>query len=127
MNLIPPISLDQPVLPITFFSAVNIPLALPPIVAKGFGWPDWGLGFHGVNTHVGKWLLEQIGANNCASRRNMANLDRDSEKNDNGFAEEPRIRGWTLLDYYSEPGDSQVLPLLVECNFLGRKSGEEGW
>ena len=125
MNMIPPTGLNQPVLPITFFSAVNVPLALPPMVAKGFGWPDWGLGFYGVNTLLGKWLLEEIGTTNCLNKK--YSLDRDLEKNEDNFAEEPRIRGWTFLDYYSEPETSQVVPLLVECNFLGRKDGEEGW
>jgi 1-phosphatidylinositol phosphodiesterase len=127
MNLIPPIGSDRPLLPITFFSAVNIPLALPPFVAKGLGWPDWGLGFYGVNTLFGKWLLEEIGTTSCLNRCRKALSEKDVEKHGDGFAEEPRIRGWTLLDYYSEPGDSQVVPLLVECNFLGRKNGEEGW
>jgi 1-phosphatidylinositol phosphodiesterase len=127
MNMIPPTGLNQPVLPITFFSAVNVPLALPPIVAKGIGWPDWGLGFYGVNTLLGKWLLEEIGTTTCINNRRQMALDRDLEKNEDSFTQEPRIRGWTLLDYYSEPGDSQVVPLLVECNFLGRRDGEEGW
>jgi 1-phosphatidylinositol phosphodiesterase len=122
MNLIPPTGLNQPVLPITFFSAVNVPLALPPIVAKGLGWPDWGLGFYGVNALLGKWLLEEIGTTNCITRRKKTPVDMDLEKNDDSLSEEPRIRGWTFLDYYSEPGDSQVVPLLVECNFLGRKN-----
>jgi len=126
MNLVPSIGSDRPVLPITFFSAVNVPLALPPIVAKGFGWPDWGIGFYGVNALLGKWLLEEIGTTtNCVNRCKKTSVDRDLEKNEDSFAEEPRIRGWTFMDYYSEPGD--VVPLLVECNFLGRKNGEEGW
>ena len=39
----------------------------------------------------------------------------------------PRIRGWVLMDYYEDPVDAGVIPLLVECNFRGRKAGEEGW
>ena len=111
MNLLPP-TLDstqqQPFLPITYFSAASFPFALPPIVAKGFGWPDWGLGVYGINTLLGRWLLEQMGDTNTV-------------------LEGPKIRGWTLMDYYSEPSESQVVPLLVECNFLGRRNGEEGW
>lgn len=41
--------------------------------------------------------------------------------------QEPRIRGWAMLDFYSEPSGIDVVPLLVECNFLGRTPGEEGW
>ena len=41
--------------------------------------------------------------------------------------QEPRIRGWAMVDFYSEPSGVNVVPLLVECNFLGRTPGEEGW
>jgi 1-phosphatidylinositol phosphodiesterase len=41
--------------------------------------------------------------------------------------EEPRIRGWAFMDFYEDPVDAGVVPLLVECNFRGRKIGEEGW
>ena len=40
---------------------------------------------------------------------------------------EPRIRGWTYMDFYEYPVESDVVSLLVECNFRGRKIGEEGW
>jgi 1-phosphatidylinositol phosphodiesterase len=42
-------------------------------------------------------------------------------------ADEPRIRGWAYMDFYEDPVESGVVPLLVECNFRGRKLGEEGW
>jgi len=126
MNLLPPRDTKQAVMPVTYFSAVNIPLALPPIVAKGFGWPDWGLGVHGVNTLLGKWLLEEM-ASTLMDANHRRKILGGLEKDVDPFAEEPRIRGWSFLDYYSEPGDSQVVPLLVECNFIGRKPGEEGW
>lgn len=39
--------------------------------------------------------------------------------------ESSRLRGWVLLDYYgSHPG---LVPLLIECNYRARRSGEEGW
>ena len=31
-----------------------------------------------------------------------------------------------MLDFYADP-DNSVLPLLIECNFQARTSGEEGW
>ena len=93
----------MPSLAITYFSASSFPLAPPPTIARGFGWPKWGLGIEGVNARLGKWLLEQF-----------------SQKR-----EDARIRGWAFLDFYAEPDD--VVPLLVECNFRGRKPGEEGW
>ena len=42
-------------------------------------------------------------------------------------AEEPRLRGWALMDYFIEPEGGNLVPLLVECNYRGRKVGEEGW
>jgi len=104
-------SRDSPsqTLSISFFSASSIPLAFPPTVACGLGWPEWGIGFEGVNARVGKWLLDQF-----------------AECGENGDVYGgPRIRGWALMDFYEEP--IGIVPLLVECNFRGRASGEEGW
>jgi len=119
-NMIPPSNTTKPVLPITYFSAASIPFAFPPIVAKGFGWPKWGLGIEGVNSRLGTWLLEQLGG----SQQSPVCED---EKQHNTEFEEPRIRGWTFLDYYAEPKGGDIIPLLVECNYRGRKVGEEGW
>ncbi|CAA7267006.1 unnamed protein product [Cyclocybe aegerita] len=124
-NLIPPADSPGPVLPVTFFSAASFPFALPPTVAKGFGWPKWGLGIEGVNSRLGKWLLDQLGGE-TQSGTAMTDVEKGkvaalSEQ------KEPRIRGWTFLDYYSEPEGGEIIPLLVECNFRGRKEGEEGW
>ncbi|KAH9915793.1 PLC-like phosphodiesterase [Epithele typhae] len=90
-----------PVLNITFFSAASFPLAFPPMIARGFGWPGVGFGVEGVNARLGRWLTERLAAGT-------------------------RVRGWAFLDFYSDPDDSLV-PLLVQCNFKGRKQGEEGW
>ena len=42
-----------------------------------------------------------------------------------------RVRGWTLMDFFTDPKDvdagAGVVPLLVECNYRGRVDGEEGW
>ncbi|KIL68537.1 hypothetical protein M378DRAFT_71215 [Amanita muscaria Koide BX008] len=85
-----------PLLPITYFSAASFPLAFPTVIARGFGWPEWGLGVEGVNRRLGKWLLEQL------------------------VSEEQgrEIRGWTLVDFYSEPESEGLVPVLVECNFV---------
>jgi len=85
-----------PLLPITYFSAASFPLAFPTVVARGFGWPEWGLGVEGVNSRLGKWLLEQLG--------------------EEGKGRE--IRGWTLLDFYSKPESEGLVPVLVEWNFV---------
>ncbi|KDR81865.1 hypothetical protein GALMADRAFT_59649 [Galerina marginata CBS 339.88] len=123
-NLIPPADATQPVLPITYFSAASFPLAFPPTVAKGFGWPKWGLGVEGVNSKLGAWLLDQLGGAPAKTKSKTATTDVEKEQ---AVAEEPRIRGFAFLDYYSEPEGGDLLGLLVECNFRGRKSGKEGW
>ena len=103
----------QPTLAITYFSGARFPFSLPPIIAKGFGWPAWGLGVEGVNIKLGAWLLDKLSEPGVSAEETAM--------------EEPRIRGWTFLDYYSEPEVGNIVPLLVECNFRGRKEGEEGW
>ena len=106
----------MPVLSISFLSAASFPLALPPIVATGFGWPTVKLGIEGVNSRFTAWLLDLLGED----KGEPASVDEKS------CVEGPRIRGWTFLDFYSEP-DPGLVPLLVECNYRGRRSGEEGW
>lgn len=127
-NLIPPSDSTKPVLPITYFSAASFPLAFPPTIAKGFGWPKWGLGVEGVNSKLGAWLLDQLGGDASAAYPNDTNNEMPLEKRLQEKSQaEPRIRGWTFLDYYSEPEGGDLVPLLIECNFRGRKQGEEGW
>jgi 1-phosphatidylinositol phosphodiesterase len=124
-NLLVPAGNTKPVLPFSYFSAASFPLALPPVVAKGFGWPKWGMGVEGVNTKLGAWLLDKL-----ASPSSIEDLRRQSESEKVEYSKrviEPRIRGWSMLDYYTEPGAGDIVPLLVECNFRGRKVGEEGW
>lgn len=84
-------------------SASSIPLALPPLIARGFGWPRWGLGFEGVNDHVGKWILDQLSSASASVAGRT-------------------LKGWALMDYYEDPVGAEVVPLLVECNF--RESGD---
>ncbi|KAI0355012.1 PLC-like phosphodiesterase [Trametes cingulata] len=115
-----------PVLNITFFSAASFPLAYPPLVAKGFGWPKWGLGIEGVNGRVGKWLLDQLSGDGAASKKRGKKAQKDVQEGP-GRVDDVRIRGWAFMDYYAEPEYAAVVPLLVECNYRGRKKGEEGW
>ncbi|GJE87940.1 PLC-like phosphodiesterase [Phanerochaete sordida] len=105
----PPIDPPLPSLAITFFSASGFPLAFPPTIARGFGWPKVGLGVEGVNARVVRWLASMLGAADASGR-----------------VKDPRIRGWTLADFYADP-EPALVPLLVECNFHGRVPGEEGW
>lgn len=68
-----------------------------------------GLGVEGVNARVARRLMDMI-----------------SGECENSLYKQPRLRGWALLDFYDDPEPS-IVPLLVECNFWGRVSGEEGW
>ncbi|KAG9318175.1 PLC-like phosphodiesterase [Chiua virens] len=123
--LVSPPDSPNPTLAISFMSASSIPLALPSIIACGFGWPKWGLGFEGVNERVGKWLLDQLGADYTNWQRNWSDYghpkctaDRTDNSRFGPFADAgPRIRGWALMDYYEDPIGAGVIQLLVECNF----------
>ncbi|KAG5652017.1 hypothetical protein H0H81_006599 [Sphagnurus paluster] len=113
--LLPPVnSPPMPTLSITYMSAASFPLALPPTVAKGVGWPSLRLGVEGINSRFAAWLLNHF---------TRENGDTPGDKKG---GEGPRIRGWVLMDYYDQP-TAALTPLLVECNYRGRKRGEEGW
>jgi 1-phosphatidylinositol phosphodiesterase len=78
------------------------------------------MGIEGINERTGKWLLGLLDGSPS---------DPGGETEKDGIHagdSEPRVRGWALMDFCSEPEDT-VVPLLVECNFRGRKAGEEGW
>ncbi|KZT11576.1 PLC-like phosphodiesterase [Laetiporus sulphureus 93-53] len=113
-----------PTLAISYFSASSFPLAFPPTVARGFGWPKLGLGVEGVNGRAGKWLLDML-TGQAAAAHAPDGEQRISISEKGGAS--VRIRGWALLDFYRDPEDNGIVPLLVECNFRGRKVGEEGW
>ena len=77
-----------------------------------------------MNTKLGAWLLDKLAGCSAAETTEPPGAEKPSRT----VAEEPRIRGWTFLDYYSEPVEAEnLVPLLIECNFRGRKEGEEGW
>ncbi|KAG2075909.1 PLC-like phosphodiesterase [Suillus decipiens] len=107
--LVAPRDSSSPTLSISFLSALSIPLAFPPTMARGLGWPQWGIGFEGVNARVGRWLLHQFD--------DRGEVDVDGE---------PQIRGWALMDFYDDPVGQSIVPLLIECNFRGRKC-KESW
>ncbi|KAI0003361.1 PLC-like phosphodiesterase [Russula compacta] len=70
-------------------------------VSTGFGWPSIGLGFEGVNSRVARFLLSAL-------KENMM------------------LRAWTFMDFYDEPVGSDIVPLLIECNFRGRPKDAHG-
>ncbi|KAF9244226.1 PLC-like phosphodiesterase [Melanogaster broomeanus] len=141
--LIPPPKSAIPTLSISFLSASSIPFAFPPIIARGFGWPRWGLGFDGVNYRVGKWLLDKLSkdddsdhsqdssqSHSHSSDPDLSKYAGDSQYDspwDSCTDEDPRIRGWVLMDYYGDPIEQALVPLFVECNFRWRRAKEEGW
>lgn len=128
--LVPPAESPMPILSISFLSAASMPLALPPVIARGFGWPKWGLGFKGVNDRVGKWLLDQLSSDEVKRMRHSPNgciVPKSDALLASGADAGPRMRGWALMDYYADPADAELVPLFVECNFRGRRAGEEGW
>ena len=79
-----------------FTSASYFPLSLPTLIAKGFGWPQWGLGVHGINSRFTRWLLERIAAGE-------------------------QVRACCLMDFYRQTGAGDgggLAELLVMMNFL---------
>jgi 1-phosphatidylinositol phosphodiesterase len=63
-------------------------------IAKGIGWPDWGLGIYGINHRFAGWLLERI-------------------------AEGNKVRACVPMDFYrQEGGENGLAELLVSMNFL---------
>ncbi|KIK90731.1 hypothetical protein PAXRUDRAFT_151300 [Paxillus rubicundulus Ve08.2h10] len=134
--LTPPSDSLIPTLSISFMSASSIPFACPPVVARGFGWPKWGLGVEGVNARVGKWLLDLLSNDADSDRLSSHSADPDpleytcSEVHDLRLFSlpdtAPRISGWALMDFFEDPVEQGIVPLFVECNFRWRGAGEEG-
>jgi 1-phosphatidylinositol phosphodiesterase len=129
-------------LAITYLSAARIPLALPSTVACGFGWAN--LGIEGVNSRVGRWLLQRlVGEDDVVADTQDTKSANGSEATlvgvDKGLTgakhalfgvrevPQPRLRGWVLIDFIRDPYNMGIIPLLVECNWRGRVQGEEGW
>ncbi|KAG7561903.1 hypothetical protein FFLO_02632 [Filobasidium floriforme] len=91
-------------LTLSFSSAGSIPFALPSFVAKGFGWPDWGLGYRGVNELLRDWLLDRLEAQAQARHRGPG-----SKPSSGPADEEERIRGIVPMDYYRKFGIVDVM------------------
>ena len=94
-----------PTLAISFLSAASFPLALPTTVARGFGWPQAGFGVEGVNSRFGFWLLNAL--------TGKVNGEKGTTISD------PKVAGWTFMDFFEDPEDRDVISLLIECNFRG--------
>jgi len=99
-HLIPTISSTKYPNPFTlsYTSASYFPLSLPTIIAKGFGWPDYGLGVYGINTRLMRWILERL-------------------------ASGEKVRGCCIMDFYRQTGATErdgegLAEVLVMMNFL---------
>ncbi|RSH92629.1 hypothetical protein EHS25_008074 [Saitozyma podzolica] len=82
----------NPTFTLSFSSASYFPLSCPTTIAKGFGWPSWGLGIEGMNSRLTRWLLERV-------------------------VQGEKVRACVPMDFYRQegwPGE-----LLVLMNFLG--------
>lgn len=96
VNHLTPTLVSQPDSPFTlsYTSASYFPLSLPTTIAKGFGWPDWGLGIYGINQRMLYWLLVQISRGN-------------------------KVRACLPMDFYRQCGDERGLAeILISMNFL---------
>jgi 1-phosphatidylinositol phosphodiesterase len=73
-------------------------------------------------------LLEILGGDTPADLKSQRSLGFEEDTQPLSLeAPQPRVRGWVLMDYFCEPENAGVVPLLVECNFRGRLPGDEGW
>lgn len=91
-------------LTISFSSAASIPLAVPPLIANGFGWPRWGLGFRGVNDRLKDWLLDRL---ERAGRLRDQRADKEVQD------ELGMLRGIIPMDFYKKSG---LVELMVAVN-----------
>ena len=64
-------------------------------MAKGFGWPSWGLGVRGINSRLCQWLLQRI-------------------------SEGKQVRACLPMDFYRQTGDvdEDLAAILIGMNFL---------
>lgn len=74
-------------------------------MARGFGWPQAGLGVEGVNSRFGFWLINAL----------TGKVNREKGTTISGT----KVAGWTFVDFFEDPEDRGVIPLLIECNFRG--------
>lgn len=86
-------------LTISFASASSIPLALPPVIANGLGFPRWGMGFRGVNERFKEFLLDRLAWEELRDKEEVGGL----------------LRGIVPMDYYK---DSGVVELMVALNVV---------
>ncbi|KIO20214.1 hypothetical protein M407DRAFT_16011 [Tulasnella calospora MUT 4182] len=142
-----PTSQSHHILPMSFASASTIPWALPSAVALGIGILQ--IGFAGVNARISQWALDILSSENPSavmlSTLNAAQPKVDANKEKKGpvtadsnidqskggeikaTEQAPpdtrltRISGWLMMDYYDSPSD--MIPFLVELNFLNQRLG----
>ena len=85
------------------------------MIARGFGWPQWGLGVEGVNSRVGRWLLDELAVlhsrgDRYRDTRSVWNITEEDTSSIRG------IKGWAFIDFFHHPVN--LPPLIVEFNFV---------
>ncbi|WVO13141.1 hypothetical protein L204_100753 [Cryptococcus depauperatus] len=84
----------NPAFTLSYTTASNFPLSLPTLIAKGFGWPSWGLGVEGINSRLYRQLLEWM-------------------------VDGKRVRGCLPMDFYRQcAGEEGLASLLIQMNFI---------
>ncbi|WRT63949.1 uncharacterized protein IL334_000876 [Kwoniella shivajii] len=79
---------------LSYLSASFFPLSFPTVIAKGFGFPAWGLGVEGINSRMCEWILERV-------------VNRE------------KVRACLAIDFYRQcAGDAGLAELLVQMNFI---------
>lgn len=71
-----------------------------------------GLGFEGVNVRVARWF----GGVLAGELDGQGAGGQEKEDEDESFAR--RVRGWVMMDFFMDPAGADIVPLLVECNYL---------
>ncbi|WWC86044.1 uncharacterized protein L201_000915 [Kwoniella dendrophila CBS 6074] len=93
--------ISDPTFTLSFLSASYFPLSLPTIIAKGFGFPSWGLGIEGINSRMMKWLLDK-------------------------YLKGEKVNACLLIDFYRQYGgndiDNGLAELLIQMNFTGNNA-----
>ena len=59
----------------------------------------------GVNSRFGLWLVNALTGKINGEKGTAVSCS--------------KIEGWILMDFFEDPEDRAVIPLLIECNFRG--------
>ncbi|KAL7423787.1 hypothetical protein Q5752_001371 [Cryptotrichosporon argae] len=113
-------------LTLSYASASDFPLAPPTWIAKGFGWPRWGLGVWGVNDRFARWLVDELartqaGGGGAGDGRGAEGLGAATIKDRSGGQVEGRVArsGMVVpMDFYRQSAGGSLAELIVALNFV---------